>query len=80
MTEIERDAVAGQFFQILHLEIFWDHDEILIAGRVKADWLTGWTLIDLWVLFGCLSYGLRKVLRLWVFHKDGQHPVTECAP
>lgn len=62
MTEIDRAAVAGQFFQILHLEIFWDHDEILIAGRVKADWSTGWTLIDLWVLFGCLSYGSWKVL------------------
>lgn len=69
MTEIDRAAVAGQFFQILHLEIFWDHDEILIAGRVKADWLAGWTLIDLWVLFGCLSYGLRKVLRLWVLQR-----------
>ncbi len=55
MTEIETAAVAGQFFQILHLEIFWDHDELLIAGRVKADWLTGWTLIDLWVLFWVLE-------------------------
>lgn len=73
MTEIDRAAVAGQFFQILHLEIFWDHDEILIAGRVKADWLAGWTLIDLWVLFGCLSYGLRKVLRLWVLHRQTEY-------
>lgn len=45
----------GLFSQTLHREIFWDNDEILIGGVVEADWLIGLTLIDLWVLLGCLT-------------------------
>lgn len=66
-TEIERVHWQGSLSRSCTWRYFWDHDEISIGGRVKADWSTGWTLIDLWVLFWCLRYGLRKVLGLWVF-------------